>query len=158
MKAKIKVKCSTDIVINVKMVYGDDTITEHPMPCESQARVNTTASPTTTATTTAAATSMRGYQNQTTAHCCASISLREKERAVLGNDGGHRGSNPQNVNSSVLGYPYYTATAGADIPCPIAARHGSSVPPKCHGYALVLVFPKDNCCARIPTPHRRTAQ
>ena len=41
MKAKIKVKCSSGIIINVKMAHGHGTITEHPMHGESQACVNT---------------------------------------------------------------------------------------------------------------------
>ena len=81
-------------------------------------RLHSTATPTATATTTTAATSMRAYQNQTTAHDCASIFLGEKERSVVDNGGDHGGFNHQNADSFVLGYPNYTTTTGARYPMP----------------------------------------
>ena len=81
-------------MIIVKIAHGRDTITEHPMHCEAQGCVNTVLLLPLLRRRPSAAL-MGGYQNQTTAHCCARMSLGENEWWVLSNDGDHRGLNRQ---------------------------------------------------------------
>ena len=114
------------------MAHVHDTITERPMHAESQACVNTVLlllllppRP-----QLLLLTSMRRYQNQTTADCCASMSLGEKERWVLGNDSDHCGLNPQISNSSVLGYPNYTSTTCQISHAPSPRSAALMEPPK----------------------------